>query len=81
MVAKLVERLTKIPKKKEGWESASSLKKQKDFGDSRTIAAFAETFRVQHPEWFEEQKTDRSAAVEDYHRELDAKLIEHLTKI
>jgi|GEM_PF-4561191 len=68
-----------MPKRREGWESASSLQRNLSV-DKKTIEKFVEQFKPNHPEWFEIQKTSGSPA-ERYHPELVAKIIEYFTSI
>ena len=78
LVAKIIEHFTDVPQKREGWESASSLSVLKS-ADYESIKNYAVTFRKQHPDWFEDQKTGPRTA-EHYHPDLVAKIIEHFTE-
>ncbi|MDD3965371.1 MAG: hypothetical protein PHD99_04985 [Candidatus Moranbacteria bacterium] len=79
LVQKIMEHFTSVPQKKEGWESAGSFHNRK-IADFYVIKTFAEQFRVEHPEWFEKQKTNSKEA-EHYHPELVEKIMEHFTSI
>lgn len=57
----------------EGWLTASALRGQLGNSD-RTIRAFVEQFRTEHPDWFESYKL-RSKDIEHYHPDL-VKIIE-----
>lgn len=67
-----------IPLKKEGWESANSLYiNKKVLSDPTTLKLFAETFRADHPEWFERQRSLTGMLGECYHPELVRLIKEH----
>ena len=73
---KYFEVMVMIPKKKEGWESASGLMKQCSASPD-TIQAYTEQFRDKYPEWFENQRADNEKLAEHYSPELVAKIIEY----
>lgn len=71
LVEKIIEHFMAVPLRKNGWESATSLIK---IGKSfYTIKKYAEQFRHEHPEWFEEQKAGGTPA-EYYHPALVEKI-------
>ena len=67
-----------VPKRKEGWETASSLSK-KIIGNDQTIKVYVEKFRYEYPEWFEMQKNGARVA-EHYHPDLIVKILSHFPK-
>ena len=64
--------------KKEGWENASSLRSKLNTRYT-SIKYIVESFRSEHPEWFEMQKLQGKVS-EFYHPDLVTKLIEHFKK-
>jgi len=79
LVAEIIEHFTDVPQKREGWECASSLSMLK-IADYESIKKYAETFRSQHLDWFEDQEVGSKTA-EHYHPDFVAKIIEHFSSI
>ena len=80
LAAKIIEHFRSIPPKKEGWESSSSLRTKLAIpASAKTIEKYAESFKKDHPEWFEAQK-NYAALAEYYHPDLTAKIIENFGK-
>ncbi len=74
--ASQLELLESMPPKKDGWGSANFLRSILGTNDL-AIKDFANTFRTEHPEWFEMQLSKAGSAAEHYHPELVARLQEH----
>ena len=67
----LKKELNSISEKREGWESASSIQKKGIIKLNHvTIKKKAEKYRVEHPEWFEMQKSRVGQVTEHYSPEL-----------
>lgn len=66
-----------IPKKKDGWESASSMDKDFRIADVETIKNYVELFRKEAPEWYERQRVSNGKAAEHYHPDLVKKIVSH----
>lgn len=78
LVTKIIEHFSVIPPKKEGWESASSLRAT--VADYESICKFVKPFKGSHPQWFEMQKSGKKAIgklAEHYHPDLVKHIKEH----
>jgi hypothetical protein len=78
LVKLIIEHFNKHPLRKEGWKSSSTLIKELKRSQP-VIKEYAETFRAEHPEWFEMQKNGPKIS-EHYHPDLVAKITEYFTQ-